>query len=120
MTNAPQFIMIHDLVNPKTGKTWKEENLEKRHNIPIGALVEVKWDAWFGDGACWIVHARLWVVGHRRDCDGTPLYSVSQWNDPAFGMTHDTHHGFGEESLTPIELTDAVRQGYDCLELEDA
>ena len=32
--------MVHDLTNPKTGKTYKEENLERHHKIPIGSLVE--------------------------------------------------------------------------------
>ena len=80
-----ELIVIHDLVNPETGKTYREENLELKHNVPVGALVEAQWDSWFGDGACWKVHARLWVVGHNRDCDGTPLYSLSRWKEPAFG-----------------------------------
>ena len=65
-----EFITIHHLVNPSTGKTYRQENLEKEHAIPIGTLVEARWDTWFGGGACWKVHARLWVVSHDRDCDG--------------------------------------------------
>lgn len=113
------FIHIADLVDQTTGKTHREMNNEKRHAIPIGALVEVKFDTWFGLGACWKVHARLWVVAHRRDCDGTPLYSISQWDDPAFAMSHFAHHGFSEESLTVVELTDSVRRGDDALSWDD-
>ena len=114
-----ELIVIHDLVNPETGKTYREENLELKHNIPVGALVEVQWDAWFGDGACWKVHARLWVVGHNRDCDGTPLYSLSRWRDPDFALHFaigSSHHGFGEEDLTVIKITDAIKEGYNALE----
>ena len=115
-----QFVMIHDLVNPKTGKTWKEENLERMHNIPIGSLVEVKWDSWFGDGAGWKVHARLWVVAHDRDCDGTPLYRLSRWNDPQFALqVGDTHGGFSEESLTVIPITAELCYGAGALEWDD-
>ena len=113
------FVMIHDLVNPATGKTIKEENLEKMHSIPIGTLVEVKWSEWYGGGACAKNHARLWVVKHTRDCDGTPLYMISQWRDPTFGIALDAHHGFGEESLIPIERTEAVLNGEDILKWPD-
>jgi hypothetical protein len=56
---------IHDLINPRTGLTYKEENEVKAHNIPIGALVE---DTYTG--------VRLFVVFRNRDCDGTPLYCL--------------------------------------------
>jgi hypothetical protein len=108
--------VIYNLINPETGKTYKDENLEKQHRIPIGALVEVKWDTWFGEGACWKVHARLWVVAHRRDCDGTPLYSISQWQDPGFAMPDRAFHGFDEKHLTPVEVTSNIATGEDVLE----
>ena len=110
------FMMIHDLVNPKTGKTYKEENLELKHNIPIGTLVEVKWHDWFGDGAGWKVHARLWVISHDRDCDGTPLYSISRWKD--FGAMYPSvaFHGFTEGRLTPMEITPELVYGTGSLE----
>lgn len=101
---------------------WSRENIPKPdHQIPIGTLVEVKFDEWFGDGACWKVHARLWVVSHDRDCDGTPLYALSKHRDIdrhdkstwAMGVLFC---GYDEESLTPIEVTDAIREGSDALE----
>jgi len=115
------FIMIHNLVNPETGKTHKEENLERRHNIPLGTLVEVKFDNWFGDGACWKVHARLWVVAHTRDCDGTPLYSVSRWRDITghARASYHIYHGFSEKSLTVVNVTDELALGYGALQWED-
>ena len=109
-----QFIMIHDLVNPKTGKTIKEENLGVQHGIPVGSLVEVEWHQWFGDGVCQWNKARLWVISHDRDCDGTPLYSISRWDDPTWAKKiGDWHRGFGEESLVVVVLTDAIKEGHD-------
>ena len=106
-----KLVMIHDLIE-ENGKTIRENNLERQHAIPIGSLVEIKFDEWMGEGACWKVHARLWVVLHSRDCDGTPLYGISRWNDPQGAQqVRAVLGGFSEESLTIIQLTDAVRRG---------
>lgn len=115
-----RFVMIHNLVNPATGKTRKQENMELHHAIPVGSLVEVRFDRWYGEGACMKAHARLWVVSHDRDCDGTPLYTLSRWNDPPFALsTRDYQNGFGEESLTPMELMPELIDGKDALEWSD-
>jgi hypothetical protein len=54
----------------KNGKSIKENNLEKKHIIPIGTLIEiVSLSDYMG--------VRLYVVSHKRDCDGTPLYYLS-------------------------------------------
>jgi len=109
-------MLVYDLVNPDTGNTYKQDNLELKHNIPLGALVEVKFDQWLGDGACWKVHARLWVVKHTRDCDGTPLYSLCvrkrDWLH-YLQVESLSFHGFTEDRLKPIELTPAVIDGND-------
>ena len=117
-----RIFVVHNLIDPddRQGRTYKEINLEKQHVIPLGTLVEVKWDDWFGEGCCWKVHARLWVIAHRRDCDGTPLYSLSRWSDPAFATAHDAYHGFAEEELIPVEITDALKDGEGALEWKDA
>jgi len=39
-----KLINIADMINPETGKTYREENNEKGHNIPLGTLVEVVFD----------------------------------------------------------------------------
>lgn len=57
--------LVHDIVEAN-GKTIRENNLEKIHNIPIGALVE-----------CTTTGIRAFVAQHMRDCDGTPLYSLT-------------------------------------------
>ena len=58
---------IHDLKCPgdPQGRTYAEINLEKKHNIEIGTLVELE------------SGVRLFVVSHNRDCDETPLYYLS-------------------------------------------
>lgn len=92
---------INDFVNPKTGKTYRQENEEKTHNIPLGTLVETP------DGL------RLWVVDHERDFDGTPLYGLSfekRWDVNMFGAAYKAlanariDHGYSEESLKIISL----------------
>ena len=84
-------VSFGDIVE-KNGKTIRENNLEIQHKIPLGALVEVEVEiyspGWSTSedlpaedlrrsevnlkGAC-----RLYVVSHTRDCDGSPLYTVS-------------------------------------------
>jgi hypothetical protein len=110
-----ELVMLYSLVEAN-GKTIKENNLERQHSVPMGALVEVKFDEWFGGGACWQVHARLWVVSQDRDCDGTPLYTLSRWRDAEFAMrVKDYHTGFAESSLQVVELTLRLAEGYDSL-----
>jgi hypothetical protein len=101
---TPTLINIADLLNHSTGKTFREENLEKQHNISIGSLVEIqveKSDKYFG--------VRLYIVAHTRDCDGTPLYRLGLKNasikNPFLGenfYAYDTFGGFDESSLKII------------------
>ena len=50
-------------------------NLEK-HNIPLGQVVIIEIEQEKENG-CWLKsEAQLIVVGHHRDCDGTPLYAL--------------------------------------------
>lgn len=103
--------LIHN-IKLNDGRTIKEHNMELKHNIPLGALVEVKYSEWFGNGASMKVHARLFVSRHNRDCDGTPLYSVGprRWNGDW------ESHGHSEGSLTVIEQTPEVLRGDNALE----
>jgi hypothetical protein len=86
-----EAVVVGDL-KMKSGKTWREENLEKEHTIPIGSLVELGDPEYpdFRDGL------RLHVIDHGRDCDGTPLYTL--------GIAGEPHSvgGYSEESLTII------------------
>lgn len=71
---------VADLVNPKTGLTYRQENSQLTHSIPIGAIVEC---LPYNDDPekDYNEHTglRLFVVEHNRDCDGTPLYSLSSF-----------------------------------------
>jgi hypothetical protein len=102
------LINIADLVDPATGKTYRQMNLETQHNIPTGALVEIGCeeddDEWAG--------VRLFVAWQGRDCDGTPLYWLTPSKDAVrYNNTHAPHDefwkgsyvgGFSEGSLTMI------------------
>lgn len=63
--------IVHNVVNPETGLTTKQENQKLTHRIPLDTLVEINLDYNDAHGC------RLFVVEHNRDCDGTPLYSLS-------------------------------------------
>lgn len=88
MSDALKLMTVHNMLNPKTGKTWKEENLEKQHTIPIGTLVEVNISYSNSHGL------RLFVGKHVRDCDGTPLYSLCM-HDPINDHTAETLEELG-------------------------
>jgi len=64
----PEIVVLHDIVE-KNGKTIRENNLEKQHKMKIGDLVEITFDEYRG--------VRLWICELSRDCDGTPLYSLT-------------------------------------------
>lgn len=116
-----KYIAFGDIVEPN-GKTIRENNLAIPHNIPIGTLVEVKYAPFHGGGACEKVHARLWVVSHDRDCDGSPLYSLSPHPKEkhlrlreeimVFNRSiNDIRTGFTEADLTPVKVTPAMIDG---------
>ena len=89
------FINIAGLVNQETGKTYREENAEQKHNIPVGALVEIK------------SGVRLFVVAHNRDCDQTPLYCLAADKDDIIvehqGFANRKWHcGYLESSLVKV------------------
>jgi hypothetical protein len=111
-----KIFMLHDTIEAN-GKSIKENNLELKHNIPIGSLVEVQSDNWYGDGACEIWKARLWVLDHSRDCDGTPLYILGRDRDyDVCKRYHYLRGGFSEDNLTVIEVTQSIKDGYNSLE----
>jgi hypothetical protein len=137
--NPAKIIYFADIIE-SNGKTVYKNNMEKKHNVPIGTLVEVKYDRWHGDGACEKIHARLWVVSHDRDCDGTPLYSLSVYKEPMFvdgqikyrdddgwwlkkeitlNIVNEIRGGFSRELLTPVEMTKELKDGERSLRWDD-
>jgi hypothetical protein len=59
------------------GKTIRENNRAIGHELPLGALVEITTDCPIGEFGSNYKGIRLFVVAHKRDCDGSPLYSLS-------------------------------------------
>ena len=108
------IIIVHDIVE-ENGKTIKENNMEKTHKFPIGALVEAEvnikgqnpreipkeeWDTipeggtgWEADG---ILKGRFYVISHNRDCDGTPLYTISMTHPEEYEEHPPIHLLFGD------------------------
>lgn len=68
------FINVSDLVNPESGKTYRQENNEKKHKYNIGQNVKINEGQW------------ATITKLTRDCDGTPLYSYEL-------------HGLSEDSI---------------------
>lgn len=108
------------------GLTRRERNSKIGHNIPLGTLVEVKKESGIQESGL-----RLYVQDHIRDCDGTPLYSLTlnfflvgkDVTKPASGNERlDAHlriansgaisHGYPEDSLQIIEAAESVYARY--------
>ncbi len=79
--------------NDPMGRTYREVNNATEHNFNVGDLVQLE------DGA------RLFVVRLHRDCDGTPLYTLSYDKD-------DTERIFANQSWS--------NQSWSCGHLEDS
>lgn len=96
---------VADLADPSdpAGRSYRQVNAEKRHAIPLDALVEVE----SGE--------RLYVVMQGRDCDQTPLYWLSMEGHTEKLNEHmhkgDWFGGYLEESLTVIKLPNAQSKG---------
>lgn len=102
----PDSPLLHlaDFVNRESGKTYREENCEKQHAIPVGTLVETTIKHYWSSGSCLRGRARLWVVQHTRDCDGTPLYILSEWETLDYAKRFNSLEcGYSEESLAIVE-----------------
>lgn len=74
------MINVADLVEEKSGKTYRQLNNEKTHKFPLGALVEYRPEEGYKNGF------RAFVVKQSRDCDGTPGYYFSL--DPTDTVQH--------------------------------
>ena len=87
---SPVFGFVFHHMVTESGKTIREENLEKVHNIALGQVVELDVDVEESPMRIYRLGSdkkevligftgtlRLVVVGHLRDCDGTPLYGLA-------------------------------------------
>ena len=115
---------LSQLIIPETGKTIRETNMELKHNIPLGSVVEVELDDYYGQQENEEVFiggtAHLIVVYRGRDCDGTPLYWLGTKEPPQdfkggpngliAKLWIEQRGGYSEENLklikTPEQLKD--------------
>lgn len=87
-------MLFKDLPDKKhPGKTISEVNKEKKHNIPLKSLVEIKRTG-----------VRLFVVYQGRDCDFTPLYWLS-WDTDYINSSDYKKQigGYSEDDLEVIK-----------------
>ena len=91
------IINIADLTDPDDpqGRSYREVNKEKIHKFKVGQLVELE------NGA------RMFVVKQTRDCDQTPLYSLSPDKDDTEQQSenfanHTWHNGYSEEDMKAV------------------
>lgn len=119
MTDEQPRAMLAYEVRMPSGKTWKEENAELVHTIPLGTLVEIQDPE--GD-VLQNAGARLWVVEHSRDCDMTPLYVLGtktrreQWEEAKRSGSETARlyamgfeGGYTEDDLKVIEYPDGFQ-----------
>ncbi len=105
------IVNVADLRDPSDplGRTYRQVNAEKQHNIQQGALVELE------------SGVRLFVVKLGRDCDQTPLYwlapempaATDEAEEPAYyrHLMSKMIGGYGEESLTVIRQPEVHAEG---------
>lgn len=86
-----RLIPVGDIVEAN-GKTWRENNLAIPHNIPLGAIVETDFECGGAWGVSFKGTGTFYVVLHHRDCDGTPLYGLSE-----IPVGYPAGSAFGEE-----------------------
>ena len=72
-------VQVWSQIVEANGKTIRENNLDIQHKIPLGSIVTVEFDETLDSilGIGYRGKATLYVTQHTRDCDGTPLYSLS-------------------------------------------
>lgn len=98
------IVKLFSSIVESNGKTIKESNMQKNHKIPIGSLVE---DTETG--------IRAFVALHTRDCDGTPLYSLTihevREQSEYFDIESGIFRRFELLNGLPEENLDVIRQG---------
>lgn len=78
---------IADWKDPKDslGRTYREINNARQHAFAVDDLVELD------------TGARLFIAKQARDCDGTPLYSLTHKIGEDASL-----HGFGEDYMDRV------------------
>jgi hypothetical protein len=104
-----EIAYLPNMVNPKSGLTYREENLKRNHKFKINDLVEII--GWSPD--CEYDGMRLYIIGLTRDCDDTPLYVLGskgmELYQTGFGLKENacynfqSYSGFNEDNLKLIK-----------------
>lgn len=101
------------------GKTIKQNNMDIKHQFNLGDLVEVDVTIYSESNGCYVDlkgKCKLFVVLQGRDCDGTPLYCLSDIpvvypsDSKVFSheqMAYNTvakvcEHGYSEDNLKHV------------------
>jgi len=85
------FSSISDLKDPDDpkGRSYRQVNNATPHSLGLGVLVELE------NGA------RLFTAKHTRDCDGTPLYSLTHESQDGEYPLNEMYwtHGHSEDGI---------------------
>jgi hypothetical protein len=89
------MIIVADLKDPNDpdGRSYREINNATAHKFNIGQLVELD------NGV------RMFIANQGRDCDGTPLYSLTPESENEDGFPLNKHlwvHGYSEDGMKSI------------------
>lgn len=84
------FVNIADLKPAGSDKTYRQLNAEMIHRFPIGVMVNYRTGEWDDDRDAYVYqNLQLYVVSHDRDCDQTPLYTLSMHTEKKRQSTRD-------------------------------
>jgi hypothetical protein len=111
------FVVLGDIIE-ENGRTIRENNLMVAHKFPLGTLVKITGKEHFdehGDPDATDKPylpprpngARLYVVEHLRDCDGTPLYRLS-----LIPVVYPHTNAFTQEALAYRAIAQFCGHGY--------
>lgn len=91
MTNMVNIADLKDPSDPK-GRTYRQVNNSTPHKFGLGLLVEI-------DG-----EVRLYIAKQTRDCDGTPLYSLTHEKREDDYPLNEMYwvHGFSEDVMEAV------------------
>lgn len=89
----------------ENGKTIKENNMAKPHNIPLGSTVE-----FLAENGKDLL--RLYVVSHTNDFDGTPLYQLSYNKDIGEFLAQELKRNNSEMSEIYLETKGMILGDY--------
>ncbi len=83
------------------GKTIRQNNLERKHKYPIGTIVKFEVNESHEDNIFVKGTVQAYVCRQTRDCDGSPLYTMSLWNPDIWSDIHP--------SLTPEDYDETLK-----------